>query len=303
ASAATAGAGRASPSRRAPVTPRPPASTRPCARGRCRPPDSRVSCRSRVVAGAGGGEGGLPPRRRAGGPFPGAAPPVSFAGPRRAQPYVVALMTEAVSPRHGHRVPEVGTGSGQQAAVLAELAGEVYTIGLPPGLAEQARARLQRLGCRNVKARAGGGYKGWPEAATFDAVVVTCGADHVPEPLFAQLKPGGVPVIPVGRTPMERQLRVIRRANFSKSALIVPPSSFQTLLESVLDPLHGPALLLRRETSEAEGLGVHRRFPFAEQQEFEGPRLAVVQPLPDWRGTRRARRGPGLAGDPVSRGS
>src|SRR5262245_18069353 len=105
------------------------------------------------------------------------------------QPYVVALMTEEAKPRPEHRVLEIGTGSGYQAAVLAELVKEMYTIELVPALAEQAERRLMRLGYRNVHSRAGDSYKGWPEAAPFDAVVVTCGADHVPEPLFEQLNP------------------------------------------------------------------------------------------------------------------
>ena len=127
------------------------------------------------------------------------------------QPYIVALMTAEARPRPGHRVLEVGTGSGYQAAVLAELGREVYTVELAPALAEQAAERLKRLGYRHVHARAGDGYKGWPEAAPFDAVVVTCGADHVPEPLFEQLKPGGVLVIPVGKAPAGQSLLAIRK--------------------------------------------------------------------------------------------
>jgi protein-L-isoaspartate(D-aspartate) O-methyltransferase len=127
------------------------------------------------------------------------------------QPYIVALMTEEARPRPGHRVLEIGTGSGYQAAVLAELVQEVYTIELVPALAEQAKDRLKRLGYKNVHARAGDGYKGWPEAGPFDAVVVTCGADHVPEPLFEQLKPGGVLVIPVGKAPDEQSLLAITK--------------------------------------------------------------------------------------------
>jgi protein-L-isoaspartate(D-aspartate) O-methyltransferase len=127
------------------------------------------------------------------------------------QPYIVALMTAEAKPRPEHRVLEIGTGSGYQAAVLAELVKEVYTIELVPALAEQAEDRLKRLGYRNVHTRIGDGYKGWPEAAPFDAVVVTCGADHVPEPLFEQLKPGGVLVIPVGKTPAEQSLLAITK--------------------------------------------------------------------------------------------
>jgi protein-L-isoaspartate(D-aspartate) O-methyltransferase len=127
------------------------------------------------------------------------------------QPYIVAFMTEAIDPQPAHRVLEVGTGSGYQAAVLSGLVAEVYTIELLPALAQQAKERLEKLGYRNVQTRAGDGYAGWPEAAPFDAIMVTCGADHVPEPLFKQLKPGGVMIIPVGKTPDDQSLRVIRK--------------------------------------------------------------------------------------------
>jgi protein-L-isoaspartate(D-aspartate) O-methyltransferase len=127
------------------------------------------------------------------------------------QPYIVAYMTEVIDPRPGQKVLEVGTGSGYQAAVLAELVGEVYTIELLPELAKAAEKRLQRLGFRNVHVKAGDGYLGWPEKGPFDAVVVTCGAKEVPEPLFKQLKPGGKMVIPVGAAWAEQTLRVITR--------------------------------------------------------------------------------------------
>jgi protein-L-isoaspartate(D-aspartate) O-methyltransferase len=115
------------------------------------------------------------------------------------QPYIVALMTLAAELQPKHKVLEVGTGSGYQAAVLAELVAEVYTVELVPALAREATARLERLGYANVHARAGDGYLGWPKAAPFDAILVTCGADHVPRPLWEQLQPGGKMVIPVGR--------------------------------------------------------------------------------------------------------
>jgi len=127
------------------------------------------------------------------------------------QPYIVALMTEESKPRPEHRVLEIGTGSGYQAAVLAELVKEVYTIELVPALADQAKDRLKWLNYANVQTRTGDGYNGWPEAAPFDAIIVTCGADHVPDPLFEQLKPGGVLVIPVGKTQAEQSLLAITK--------------------------------------------------------------------------------------------
>jgi protein-L-isoaspartate(D-aspartate) O-methyltransferase len=114
------------------------------------------------------------------------------------QPYVVAAMTEAVAVSKGDKVLEVGTGSGYQAAVLAELGVSVYTIELEPELAERARADLARLGYQNVHVRAGDGYRGWPEQAPFDAIVVTAAPDHVPPALVEQLAAGGRMVLPVG---------------------------------------------------------------------------------------------------------
>jgi len=114
------------------------------------------------------------------------------------QPYVVALMTQLAAPDQDDVVLEVGTGSGYQAAVLARLAGQVYSIEIIAPLAEQAKARLERLGFSNVTTRLGDGYFGWEEHAPFDAIVVTAAASHVPPPLIAQLKPGGRMVIPVG---------------------------------------------------------------------------------------------------------
>jgi protein-L-isoaspartate(D-aspartate) O-methyltransferase len=127
------------------------------------------------------------------------------------QPYIVAFMTEAIGPRRGQRVLEVGTGSGYQAAVLAELVGGVYTVELLPELAEAAKKRLARLGYRNVHVKTGDGYLGWPDKGPFDAVVVTCGAKEVPRPLFEQFKPGGKMVIPVGESGENQTLRVITK--------------------------------------------------------------------------------------------
>ncbi len=119
------------------------------------------------------------------------------------QPYIVAFMTEAMGLRGGETVLEIGTGSGYQAAVLAEIAARVYTIEILEPLAAEARERLALLGYRNVEVRAGDGYVGWPAAAPFDAIVVTAAAPRIPEPLEQQLKDGGRLVIPVGESLQE----------------------------------------------------------------------------------------------------
>lgn len=114
------------------------------------------------------------------------------------QPYVVAAMSEALQVDAGDRVLEIGAGSGYQAAVLAEIASEVFTIEVVPALAAEATARLRDLCYRNVHVRVGDGALGWPEAAPFDGIVVTCGAPEVPPELLKQLAPGRRLVIPVG---------------------------------------------------------------------------------------------------------
>jgi protein-L-isoaspartate(D-aspartate) O-methyltransferase len=116
------------------------------------------------------------------------------------QPYVVALMTSLLDLKGGEKVLEIGTGSGYQAAVLAQIAGQVYSIEILAPLAERARATLAALGYSNVHVREGDGYAGWPEEAPFDAIVVTAAPPKVPQPLLDQLKVGGHLVVPVGRT-------------------------------------------------------------------------------------------------------
>ncbi len=114
------------------------------------------------------------------------------------QPYIVAFMTEKLDPRPTHRVLEVGTGSGYQAAVLAKLVEQVYSIEIVEPLGKRAAADLARLGFTNVQVRIGDGHQGWPEAAPFDSIMVTCAPENVPEPLVRQLKEGGRMIIPVG---------------------------------------------------------------------------------------------------------
>ncbi len=114
------------------------------------------------------------------------------------QPYIVAFMTELLDPKPDHKVLEVGTGSGYQAAVLAELVSKVYTIEIIEALGKPAKERLKKLGYENIEVKVADGYHGWEEHAPFDSIIVTCAASHVPPPLIKQLKTGGKMCIPVG---------------------------------------------------------------------------------------------------------
>jgi len=127
------------------------------------------------------------------------------------QPFIIALMTDLLEPQAGDVVLEVGTGVGYQAAILAELVQQVYSVEIIDELTQHAKRRLMRLGYRNIEVRTGNGYYGWPEHAPFDKIIVTAAPDLIPPPPLAQLKPGGRMVIPAG-IPDEQQLMLVEKA-------------------------------------------------------------------------------------------
>lgn len=135
------------------------------------------------------------------------------------QPYIVALMTDLLDLEPGDRVLEVGTGSGYQAAVLGEIVESVYTIEVIEPLHERSAAQLAELGYGNVETKLGDGYYGWPEAAPFDAIVVTAAASHVPPPLVEQLAGPGRMVIPVGSRFMVQQLVLVTKSESGETSL------------------------------------------------------------------------------------
>src|SRR5215467_9892391 len=145
------------------------------------------------------------------------------------QPYIVAFMTEQLRPRQSDRVLEIGSGSGYQAAVLAELVADVYTIDIIEPLVKTAEATLQRLGYKNVHIKVGDGYKGWPEEAPFDAVIATCAPEKVPQPLVDQLKDRGRMVIPVGER-FAQQLYLLEKKNGQLKESTTLPVRFVPML-------------------------------------------------------------------------
>jgi protein-L-isoaspartate(D-aspartate) O-methyltransferase len=149
--------------------------------------------------------------------------PIGF-GQTISQPYIVAFMTEALDVQRDHRVLEIGTGSGYQAAVLAELARDVFTIEIVTPLAERAGRTLQDLGYKNIHVRAGNGYAGWPEEAPFDRIMVTAAPDAVPPALVEQLKLDGLMAIPVGIG--EQLLQVLRRTPSGMTVIKTLPVRF-----------------------------------------------------------------------------
>ena len=137
--------------------------------------------------------------------------PIGY-GQTISQPFIVALMTDLLDVKPGHKVLEIGTGSGYQAAVLSPLAGQVYSIEIVPELGDRAaRACCAGSAMRNVETKVADGYYGWPEAAPFDAIVVTAAASHIPPALIQQLKPGGRMVIPIGGPFSAQQLMLVEK--------------------------------------------------------------------------------------------
>ena len=136
--------------------------------------------------------------------------PIGY-GQTISQPYIVALMTDLLQPRPDHKVLEIGTGSGYQAAVLSKLVKEVYSIEIIEPLGLTAKQTLNDLGYDNVSTRIADGYDGWPEHAPFDSIIVTAGISHIPPPLVKQLKNGGTMVIPVGTRFQTQQLTLVKK--------------------------------------------------------------------------------------------
>ncbi len=150
------------------------------------------------------------------------------------QPYIVAFMTHAIDPSPKQRVLDVGTGSGYQAAVLAEIVQEVYTIEINPVLAARARDLLTRLGYRNIFFRVGDGWLGWPEAAPFDGIVVAAAAPEVPPALIEQLAPGGQLVMPVGGDFFQHLVRVVKERDGSvHREIVLPDVRFVPLIKTI----------------------------------------------------------------------
>ena len=136
--------------------------------------------------------------------------PIGY-GQTISQPYIVALMTDLLQPRAGHKALEIGTGSGYQAAVLSELVKEVYSVEIIDPLGQNSKRVLQDLGYDNVTTRVADGYDGWPELAPFDSIIVTAAISHIPPPLIRQLKNGGTMVIPVGSSFQTQQLTLVKK--------------------------------------------------------------------------------------------
>jgi protein-L-isoaspartate(D-aspartate) O-methyltransferase len=156
--------------------------------------------------------------------------PIGF-GQTISQPYIVAYMTDALDLSQAHAVLEIGTGSGYQAAVLAELAGEVYTIEIVPELADRARRTLTSAGYDNVRVRTGNGYGGWPERAPFDRIIVTAAPPAIPPALVEQLAIGGTMVVPVGTT--WQHMTIIRKTERGVARTETIPVRFVPMVDGL----------------------------------------------------------------------
>jgi protein-L-isoaspartate(D-aspartate) O-methyltransferase len=154
--------------------------------------------------------------------------PIGY-GQTISQPYIVAYMTQVIDPKPEYRVLEIGTGSGYQAAVLAEIADSVFTLEIVKGLADRARSDLKENGFKNVVVRHGDGYYGWESKAPFDAIVVTAAAEHIPPPLIEQLKPDGKMIIPVGSPFMIQNLMLVEKKGESVQTKSLFPVRFVPL--------------------------------------------------------------------------
>lgn len=160
--------------------------------------------------------------------------PIGY-GQTISQPYIVAFMTDQLRPKQSDRVLEVGTGSGYQAAILAELVSEVYSVEIVEPLAKSAEAILQRLGYKNVRLKIGDGYQGWPEKGPFDAIIVTCAPDKVPQTLVDQLKDDGRMVIPVGDR-FAQQLYLLEKKNGQLKQSATLPVRFVPMTREAAKP-------------------------------------------------------------------
>lgn len=147
--------------------------------------------------------------------------PIGF-GQTISQPYIVAYMTAAINPQANYKILEIGTGSSYQAAVLAEIVKEVYTIEIVEELFSSAKKRIERLGHKNIKLKYADGYYGWKEAAPFDAIVVTAAAEYIPPPLLEQLKDGGKMIIPIGSPFFNQNLVLVEKSgkDFTTESLL-----------------------------------------------------------------------------------
>lgn len=161
--------------------------------------------------------------------------PIGY-GQTISQPYIVAYMTQAIKPEKGYKILEIGTGSGYQAAILAEIVDQVYSVEIIKPLGERAKRDLELLGYKNIHIKIGDGYYGWEEFAPYDAIVVTAAAEFVPPPLLAQLKDGGKMIIPVGSSFITQQLVLVEKRGDRISSRNLLPVRFVPFTRAVDDP-------------------------------------------------------------------